>query len=62
MKKRVTVTIDDCERCPHVHENWSSGHPFLYDYLYCTKTNKKLTGVGFRGIPEWCPLEDVKDD
>jgi hypothetical protein len=62
MKIIEIVTITDCNQCDHkrsappgiaMTHSWWCGHQLK-------AVNKKLVSPNGDGIPEWCPLMDIK--
>jgi hypothetical protein len=50
--------IKSCGKCPNCRERWAGKFPQKYRQKYCRATRKNVGRI----IPDWCPLEDYKED
>jgi hypothetical protein len=56
--KAYLQIIKSCGKCPNCRERWAGKFPQKYRQKYCRATRKNVGRI----IPDWCPLEDYKED
>ena len=56
MKKVIKEIVEACQYCPKRVGGWSETH-----CLEC-KPARVIKGQYLEGFPDWCPLEDYKED
>jgi len=59
------IVVSSCGECPYfvANDSYLDGD-FWSKYMasrYCTKLDRSLKDITKRGIPDWCPLEEVHE-